>query len=143
MNVQFYMPTRVVMGEDCIAENAELLKTLGKRAIIVTGRHSAEKNGSLRDVTEALSGNGQDYILFNKVMSNPTIACVYEGAAAAKQNQADFVIAIGGGSPMDAAKAIALLARRIFRRRTYFWETMRRTFYRWRLSQLRRGPDRK
>lgn len=64
----------------------------------------------LTNVTTALTAEGREYAIYNKVMSNPAIACAYDGAAVARAEKADFVVAIGGGSPMDAAKAIALLA---------------------------------
>jgi len=110
MTNKYYMPTRVIIGEDCITKNSELFKTLGKKALIVTGAQSAKRNGSEKDVKTALEAVGIPYLVFDKVMSNPTISCVYEGAAFAKENGVDFIIAIGGGSPMDAGKAIALLA---------------------------------
>ena len=110
LNIQYFMPTKLLMGIQCIKNNPALFSELGKKALIVTGAHSAKANGSLDDVLAVLEANGQQYALFDKVMCNPTVACVYEGAAFAKQEKADFVIAIGGGSPMDAAKAIALLA---------------------------------
>jgi alcohol dehydrogenase class IV len=110
MNVRFLMPTQIVMGEDCIVNNGQLLKDLGKKAIIVTGKNSAKINGSLVDVVSTLTANGQEYVIFDDVMANPTIDCVYQGAAMARKERADFVIAIGGGSPMDAAKAISLLS---------------------------------
>ncbi|HEY5586812.1 MAG TPA: iron-containing alcohol dehydrogenase family protein [Ruminiclostridium sp.] len=110
MNYKYYMPTRIIMGNDCITNNSEVFKTLGKRALIVTGAHSSKKNGSEKDVKAALDSACISYLVFDKIMSNPTIACVYEGASVAKGNDVDFIIAIGGGSPMDAGKAIALLA---------------------------------
>lgn len=110
MNLEFFMPTRIIMGGDCIVKNAAVLKNMGRKALIVTGSRSAKENGSLKDVRKALESNEQSFILFDKVMSNPTIDCVYEGAALARKEGADFVIAIGGGSPMDAAKAMALLS---------------------------------
>ncbi|HHV11025.1 MAG TPA: iron-containing alcohol dehydrogenase [Clostridiales bacterium] len=110
MDLNFYMPTKVIMGRGCITKQAALLKEYGTRALIVTGMNSAKTNGSLQDVTEALQGQGIAYDLFDRVMANPTVACVYEGAAYAREKQSDFIIGIGGGSPMDAAKAIALLA---------------------------------
>ena len=110
MTNKYYMPTRVIMGADCIIKNSELFIPLGKRALIVTGAQSAKRNGSEKDVKTALESVGIQYLVFDKVMSNPTISCVYEGASYAKENGVDFIIAIGGGSPMDAGKAIALLA---------------------------------
>jgi len=109
MTNKYYMPTRVIMGQDCITENSELFRTLGKKALIVTGAQSAKKNGSEKDVKTALDSVSIPYLVFDKIMSNPTISCVYEGASFAKENGVDFIIAIGGGSPMDAGKAIALL----------------------------------
>lgn len=111
MNIAYQMPTKVVMGEDCVKANAALLAGMGSKALIVTGARSAKANGSQDDVIAALTQNGQSYAVYDKVMSNPTIACAYDGAAFAKAQGCDFVIAIGGGSPMDAAKAMALLAR--------------------------------
>lgn len=109
MNYKYYMPTRVIMGNNCILENKDIFRTLGKKALIVTGAHSAKANGSEKDVKTALDAVGISYVVFDQVMSNPTISCCYMGALVAMQNDVDFIIAIGGGSPMDAAKAIALL----------------------------------
>lgn len=111
MKFNYYLPTRIIMDDGCVAKYAEALKYLGKTALIVTGAHSAKANGSLDDLCAALTENGQKWVLFDKVMSNPTVDCVYEGAALAKNSGADFVVAIGGGSPMDASKTIAMLAR--------------------------------
>lgn len=109
MTFEYYMPTKIVCGRGCVTEQARLFLPLGKHALIVTGR-SSERNGSLRDVQSALSENGQAYTLFQRVTPNPTVACVREGVALFKSCGADFIVAIGGGSPMDAAKAIATLA---------------------------------
>lgn len=110
MNVNFYMPTKVIMGVGCVINQKELMKSLGSKAIIVTGKNSAKENGSLADVIKALESMEIAYVIYDKVMSNPTIDCVYEGANLAKIEEVEFVVSIGGGSPMDAGKAIALLA---------------------------------
>jgi alcohol dehydrogenase class IV len=110
MNSKYFMPTRVIMGHDCIVNNSEVFSALGTCALIVTGAHSAKANGSEKDVTDALEKAEIRYFIYDKVMSNPTVSCVYEGAALARENKVDFIIAIGGGSPMDAGKAISMLA---------------------------------
>ncbi len=107
---RYYIPTRVIMGRDCIQRECEVFKSLGRKALIVTGARSAKINGSEKEVKAALDAVGIDYLVFDKVMANPTTDCVIEGANVARDNGADFIIAIGGGSPMDAGKAIALLA---------------------------------
>jgi len=108
----YLMPTRIISGDGCINAFASELKPFGKTAMLVTGSASAKKNGSLDDVTAALTKNGQTYFVYDKVKSNPTVPCAYDGGEAAKRGGADFIVAIGGGSPMDAAKAMALLACR-------------------------------
>ena len=110
MELNFYMPVQVKMGADCVRRYGRELKKLGSRALIVTGTHSSGANGSLDDVKAALTANGQTWVLFDRVMENPTVDCIYEGAVLARKEKADFVIGIGGGSPMDASKAIAWLA---------------------------------
>ena len=109
MNFSYFMPTEIFCGRNCVTANCGRLRELGSHALIVTGR-SSETNGALADVLSALGKNGQSATLFNCVLPNPTIACVREGIALLKGCGADFVIGLGGGSPMDAAKAIALLA---------------------------------
>ena len=105
----YYMPTKVICGRDCVQAQGEQLKALGASALIVTGKSSA-RNGALADVLAALDKNGQTATVFDRVTPNPTVACVREGEALLKASGADFVVAVGGGSPMDAAKAIATLA---------------------------------
>jgi alcohol dehydrogenase class IV len=112
MQINYFMPTRVIMGGDCVFENRGLFKDLGKKALIVTGQKSAKENGSLADVVKALEANGQRYALYDRVMSNPTVDCVFDAASFARSENCDCLIAVGGGSPMDAAKAAAALAVR-------------------------------
>ena len=111
MKFRYFVPTRICSGRDCVEENASLLSDLGTRALIVTGRHSAKACGALDDVSNALGSRGRAWTIFDDIEPNPSVSSVYEGARRAREFGADFVVAVGGGSPMDAAKAIALLAR--------------------------------
>lgn len=110
MKEAFFMPTKVISGRNCVSDNADIFKSAGKKAIIVTGKNSAQLCGALDEVKEVLKQNDQEFVLFNEITPNPTIDVVYKGASVARSEEADFVIAIGGGSPMDAAKSIAVIA---------------------------------
>lgn len=111
MDMKYWAPTRVLSGENCLRAYRAELVPLGTKALIVTGASSARVNGSLADAVAALGANGQGYAVYDRVPANPGVACVYEGASFARTEKCDFVLAIGGGSPMDAAKVIALLAK--------------------------------
>lgn len=105
-----YLPTRIIYGDKAVRNGFVYLNTLGKKALLVTGKNSARKCGAFDDVVNVLSGLKIEYVLFDCVCENPNLETVIQGAAIFKQNQCDFVIGIGGGSPIDAAKAIALTA---------------------------------
>ena len=107
--MQLYMPTRVYSEGSCVARHAREWCSLGTKAMIVTGKHSAVRCGALQDVLDALGET--PYILFDRVEENPSIETVMEAREIAVRNGADFFIGIGGGSPMDAAKAISMMAR--------------------------------
>jgi len=106
---QACFPTQIYFGPGIVGYEAANLTRLGKRALIVTGSGgSAVRNGALDDITAALAKMDITWELFNRVETNPSIENIREGAAQATAMQAEFVIGIGGGSPMDAAKAIAI-----------------------------------
>lgn len=110
MKYNFFMPTRVIHGENVVIENAQLLADLGKKALIVTGRTSGRVSGALDDVVTALEKAGVQHQLFDRIENNPSLSNVEEGGRAARGFKPDFIIAIGGGSPLDGAKAVAVLA---------------------------------
>lgn len=105
----YYMPAKVFFGRNCIMENKEVFCGLGKKALIFTGRHSAKINGSLKDVTDALTAVGVGYVVFDEVEENPSLETIEKASAIGREEGADFVIGIGGGSPMDAAKGASYL----------------------------------
>ncbi|HHW66324.1 MAG: hypothetical protein PWP07_907 [Epulopiscium sp.] len=106
---EYVMPTQILFGKDVISTHAHLFKNYGQKALIVTGRSSAKKNGSLQDVIVALDQNGIKYCIFDEIEENPSMETVQKGAEFGRKEKADFIIAVGGGSPLDAAKAIDLL----------------------------------
>jgi alcohol dehydrogenase class IV len=108
--MKYYMPTKVVTGKNCIKENADLFLTLGSKALIVTGKRSAKINGSQKDIEDALNSKNIPYVLFDSIEANPTIEMARSGADLARKEKVDFIIGCGGGSPLDASKAIAILA---------------------------------
>ncbi len=100
------MPTEIVFGQDVVKESGANL-ALGSKALIVTGRSSARLSGALDDVLSVLSGQ---YVIFDEVENNPSVETVIKGGQLGKAEGCDYVLAIGGGSPLDAAKVMAVLA---------------------------------
>ena len=107
--MRFYVPTDIYVEKDCVKNHAKELLAVGKRALIVTGHSSAKVNGSLNDVTEILNAGGVAYQIFDEVEENPSTDTVGKGAQIAREFGAEFIIGIGGGSAIDAAKAMAIL----------------------------------
>ncbi|MBQ7720851.1 MAG: iron-containing alcohol dehydrogenase, partial [Clostridia bacterium] len=66
MKIDFHMPVKIISGIGCVKNNSKLFK-LGSHALIVTGRHSAEKSGALADVTAVLGENGIGYTVYNEI----------------------------------------------------------------------------
>lgn len=109
--MNFYMPTKIYSDYDCVKNHGRELASLGTKALIVTGKHSSRKNGSLDDVINALKLANRPYCLFDEIEENPSVELVVRAAAFGIEEQADFIIGVGGGSPLDASKAIAVLMK--------------------------------
>ncbi len=110
MNFNYFIPTKLLFGRGKINElHKEQLP--GKKALIVISSGKAIKeNGYLQRVEEELRLAGVESVLYDKILPNPIKSHVMEGAALAKQENCDFVLGLGGGSSIDAAKAIAVMA---------------------------------
>ncbi len=106
---KYFLPVNIEFGSGKVAKAGELTKPYGKKALIVTGHSSAKKSGLYDKVKDSLKAEGIDSVLFDKVAQNPLTTTAAEGAVFAKENGCDVVVAIGGGSIMDCAKAIAFL----------------------------------
>lgn len=120
--MQFYMPVRVYEEKECVKHHPEVFAACGKKALLVTGRRSAERNGSLGDVCDVLDGQGIGHVLFREVEENPSVATVMRARDFGVSENVDFVVGIGGGSAMDAAKAITLMIRHRERDASYLYE---------------------
>lgn len=108
-NFQFFMPTKVLFGAGQL-KNLHLEQMPGKKALIVTSNgQSTKRFGYLAAVEQELDQAGVCHILFDEVRPNPTRDNVMDAARKARQNGCDFVVALGGGSVMDAGKCIALM----------------------------------
>jgi len=109
MEYIFYSPTRIIFGEGTLKRVGEEAKRFAKRALIVTGKSSTKKSGSLEEVVNSLTSNNLQVEIFNNVEPDPSIETVEQGAKVARECAVDVVIGLGGGSAVDAAKGIALL----------------------------------
>lgn len=107
---QYYMPTRILFGKGSLSD-LHKQKLPGRKALIViTAGKSMKANGYLARVEEQLDKADVSHVLFDKILPNPVLRHVMEGAALAKENDCDFILGLGGGSSIDAAKAIAVMA---------------------------------
>lgn len=105
---RIYLPVDIYFGAHCIQENGEHITSIGQKAFIVTGAHSAKASGAEADILDLLKRMGKDYYIYSEVKENPELEIIDKGISLFLYNECDFVIGIGGGSPLDAAKAIAL-----------------------------------
>lgn len=110
MNMNWYMPTRMITGLGCVKDSAKEFTKLGKSCLLVTGRHSARASGALDDVEEILKKEGIRWEIYDGIGPNPRLTDCMEAAKRAAGIGADFIVGIGGGSPLDAAKCTAVLA---------------------------------
>ena len=106
----FFMPSKNLMGKGCLADAGKEISSLGlKKALIVTDKILVDL-GVVNNLTEVLASNNVDYVIFDKTQPNPTVKNVEDGEAMLKENNCDFIISFGGGSPHDCAKGIGIVA---------------------------------
>lgn len=105
----FVIPNHTVVGTNVLGEAAPLLKKMGNKAFIVTGRHVAVSD-MMKQLTALLDENGIGCVIFDGITGEPTDTMIEKGVEMLKSSGCDFIIGIGGGSPLDSAKAIAAMA---------------------------------
>ena len=107
-NFSFCNPTKLYFGDESLNDlNTELPK-YGKNVVLIYGGGSIKKNGIYDDVIRILNENGKNVAEIPGVMPNPTVDKLYEGVEIARKHQADLLLAVGGGSVCDYAKAVSV-----------------------------------
>jgi alcohol dehydrogenase class IV len=110
MQFKYEIGTKIFFGKSCLLESAKELTGYGKKAMIVTGPKSGKSSGALADTISVLTSAGIEYFIFSDIQNNPDLENINTAGKAAKSFKPDFIIGIGGGSPLDASKAVAVLA---------------------------------
>ncbi len=106
-NFIFHNPTKIIFGRGTAPQIGPETAALGRRALLIYGRESIKKSGLRGQVMNALANTGVAVVEHGGVSSNPVLSHVREGIAKARAEQADVIVAVGGGSVIDTAKAIA------------------------------------
>lgn len=109
-NFTYCNPTRLHFGEGALQSLAQELAQYGNRVLLCYGGGSIKKNGIYQQVIEILENSGKTVIEDPGVMPNPTVEKLYEGSRLARENQVDLILAVGGGSVCDYAKAVSVSA---------------------------------
>ena len=110
MGFRMYVPTKIVFGEGKLSTLSRQRLPGKKALLVISAGKSVRENGALKTTQEQLEEAGIEWVLFDQIMANPLKSVVMAGAACARENGCDLVVALGGGSVMDAAKAIAAMA---------------------------------
>jgi alcohol dehydrogenase len=111
LNFNYYMPARVLFGCGKLKELGTTPFLPGKKALIVIGASGAmRKQGYLDTVVKLLESHGAESVVYDRIQPNPVSEHVEEGACVARDNKCDFVVGLGGGSTIDSAKSIAVMA---------------------------------
>ena len=108
--MNFYMPVNLQIADNAVINSAAQMAAYGKRCLIVTGPSAAKRSGALDDVTRALDAQDISWQVYDQIKANPTVQSCLEAAEQAVAFGAEFIIGIGGGSPLDAAKVVAVAA---------------------------------
>ena len=106
----YYVPPINLLGKGCLQDAAAPIKAMGcKKALISTDKFLTG-NGTVDKVAKMLESVGVEYVVYNEAKPNPTVKNVEDGLKVLQENGCDFVVSVGGGSPQDCGKAIAVLA---------------------------------
>ncbi len=107
-NFSYCNPTKLYFGKNSIESLNEELPKYGKNVLLIYGGGSVKKNGIYDEVINILKSNSKNIAEISGVMPNPTLNKLYEGIEVARKHNADFILAVGGGSVCDYAKAVSV-----------------------------------
>lgn len=107
-NFKYSNPTTLYFGDKAQSHLAEALRTFGKKVMLIYGGGSIKRNGVYDDVMAALKEADKEVVELSGVMPNPTVEKMEEGAQLARRHDVDFILAVGGGSTIDYAKAVSV-----------------------------------
>ena len=110
-NFSYCNPTKLYFGDDSLKYLNEELPKYGKNVVLIYGGGSIKKNGIYDEVVKILEANGKNTAEIAGVMPNPTTEKLYEGVEIARGHKADLLLAVGGGSVCDYAKAVGIRGR--------------------------------
>lgn len=110
MNFNYFIPTRILFGRGQLNHLGDQTLPGKKALVVISSGKSIRANGYLDRTLEQLHRAGVETVVFDKILPNPVLRHVMEGAQVARDNHCDFVVGLGGGSSIDAAKAIAVMA---------------------------------
>ena len=109
-NFIYSNPTKLYFGDEALKNLVDALSGFGKKVMLTYGGGSIKRNGIYDDVIAALSAAGKEVVELSGVMPNPTVDKLIEGCKVARENDVDFILAVGGGSTIDYAKAVSVSA---------------------------------
>ena len=109
-NFIYSNPTKLYFGDEAQKNLVEALSGFGKKVMLTYGGGSIKRNGVYDDVIAALTAAGKEVVELSGVMPNPTVDKLIEGCKVARENDVDFILAVGGGSTIDYAKAVSVSA---------------------------------
>lgn len=107
---ELYQPVHTIIGEGCINEIPRHVNNIGAEKALIVTDEGLVKIGTVKMVTDVLDRAGKSYVIYSGVKPNPTVSIVNEAKACYDDNHCDYIIAIGGGSPIDVGKSVGILA---------------------------------
>jgi len=111
MNFTYHIPTKIFFGPGSLNQLSQIQLPGKKGLIVLSAGSSMRKHGYLDRLVQLVHSNGAETVVFDKILPNPIRQHVMQGAEIARAEKCDFIIGLGGGSSIDSAKSIAVMAK--------------------------------